>query len=417
MLDTLGSFADSLNGLQRLGVVTDLTSSVSARDAGDPFFGLGGDSCRTPRPASNNSGDAVSGHPPQADGQWLQRLVEINMQLFDHANKAKTKAGDSGPAPESSGDNEASSSTIGRPAGFNSFDETIVLSFYLVRALHSLYSPESLKLDEQSPLSVSSPPNLDSGTVLIIFSCYVRVLDLLMDRLGALKSALNATSTNGSSPNGAPLHLPTLVACGCPLEGYPVLRLRSKLPSNCVTIFWIHASILGSCFTPRVNPGAQHLRQIMCGSRSSTLVRGRKHITGALIADAEGYYSDTRTGRGGTGSNKCPRDADCTQNRQPVAVRAEQPHACGVGPGVVCAGTSCLPNHQRDAGGDEASSPDHGNLDENNKSDRVQSSFKHRHRADTDPRTSSFHIHGFKKIFGLGLASTATGVGSMPPSL
>lgn len=263
MSDALGSFADPLFGLEHLGVVTDLTSSVSARDAGDPFSGLGGETPSSPRPTSNAPGDAVSG---QANGQWLQRLVEINMQLFDHANKAKAKAGDSGSAPESTRDNEASSSTIGRPAGFNSFDETIVLSFYLVRAIHSLYSPESLKLDEQSSLPVGPPPKLDSGTVLIIFSCYVRVLDLFMDRLGALRSTLNTTATtpptaassltttttttsffpsnlstsNGSNPNGAALHLPTLVACGCPLEGYPVLRLRSKLPSDCVSILWIH---------------------------------------------------------------------------------------------------------------------------------------------------------------------------------
>lgn len=262
MPDTLGSCADPLPGLEHLGVVTALTSSVSVGDTGDPFLGLGGEACPTPRPPLNTSGDAVSGHPQQTHGQWLQRLVQINMQLFDHANKAKANAGDSGPDSELTRDDEASSSTIRRPAGFNSFDETIVLSFYLVKALQSLYDPRSLKLDEQSSFPVGPPPIVDSGTILIIFSCYVRVLDLFMDRLGALRSALNTTAAtppttasslatttstpsslppnapvrNVSSPNGAALHLPTLVACGCPLEGYPVLRLRSKLPSDCVSI-------------------------------------------------------------------------------------------------------------------------------------------------------------------------------------
>lgn len=284
--DSLGSFADPLYGLQHLGVVTPLTSpAASARDAGDPFFGLGGDAGPTPRPSSvhsisipssrtgpsNTSGEASFSQPPQADGQWLQRLVEINMQLFDHANKARAnRAGDSDPASESTRDDEASSSTIRRPPGFNNFDETIVLSFYLVKALHSLYNPESLKMDEHSSLPVGPPPKLDSGTMLIIFSCYVRMLDLFMDRLGALKSALdttttpsptsassltattmpsvlpsNMTSSNGSPPGPAPgsgpdaaaLLLPTLVACGCPLEGYPVLRLRSKLAWHCISFF------------------------------------------------------------------------------------------------------------------------------------------------------------------------------------
>lgn len=261
--DTLESCADPLHGLEHLGLVTALTSSVSVGDTGDPFLGLGGEAFPTQRPPLNASGDGVSGHPPQADEHWLQRLVEINMQLFDHANKIKANTGDSGPESESTRNDDASSSTIPRPPGFNSFDETIVLSFYLVKALQSLYNPTSLKLDEQSSFPVVPPPIVDSGTILIIFSCYVRVLDLFMDRLGAVRvrSALNTTATtpstaasslaatttpsfsppnasarNGSSPNGAALHLPTLVACGCSLEGYPVLRLRSKLPSDCASI-------------------------------------------------------------------------------------------------------------------------------------------------------------------------------------
>ncbi|KAG6368987.1 hypothetical protein INS49_003206 [Diaporthe citri] len=173
------------------------------------------------------------------------------MQLFDRANNAK--AGDANPASESTRDNEVPS-TVHRPSGFNSFDETIVLSFYLVKALQSLYNPKSLKLDEQSSVPVGPPLTLDSGTILIIFSCYFRMSDLFMDRLGALRSALdtttatkptaasslaatttpsfslsNVSASNGASPNGAALHLPTLSACGCPLEGYPVLRLRMTL--------------------------------------------------------------------------------------------------------------------------------------------------------------------------------------------
>lgn len=272
--DTLGGFTDPLYGFQHLGAVTSLTSPPSAREAGHPLPAISREPGPIPWPSSvhstsvpgsqtglpSASGDAASGRPPQADGQWLQRLVEINMQLFDHANQAKSKDGNSDPVSDSTRDNEAS--TIRRPPGFNSFDETIVLSFYLVKALHSQYTPESLRMDEKSSLPVGPPPKLDSGTMLIIFSCYVRVLDLFMDRLGALRSALSAdaapppatsssraaTATpsflppNGSSPNstagpgsgpdGAALLLPTLVACGCPLEGYPVLRLRSKFLSD-----------------------------------------------------------------------------------------------------------------------------------------------------------------------------------------
>lgn len=252
----LGSFPEPLDGLQNLGAVTSLSIPAPERDAGDPFLGLDGEAGHTPKPSSvpsisvpgsrtgpsNASGDAASGHPKKADGLWLQRLVEINMQLFDHANRAQAGACDSGPVSDPTADNEASSSTIHRPPGFNSFDETIVLSFYLVRALHSLYDPESLRMDQDTSLPVGPPPSLDSGTMLIIFSCYVRMLDLFMDRLGGLRSALNTNpgpsppSTPHSGPGGAGLLLPTLVACGCPLEGYQVLRLRSKFPPDCISI-------------------------------------------------------------------------------------------------------------------------------------------------------------------------------------
>lgn len=221
------------------------------------------------------------------------------MQLFDHANQAKSKDGDSDPA--STRDNEAS--TIRRPPGFNGFDETIVLSFYLVKALHSQYSPESLRLDEKSSVPVGPPPKLDSGTMLIIFSCYVRMLNLFMDRLGALRSALSANATpplttassragtatpsilppNGSSPgrtpgpnpgpNGAALLLPTLVACGCPLEGYSVLRLRSKLLSDCnYILLGIYAFHSMKVF--------HYLRQALCqGSASERdFVRIRRRL-------------------------------------------------------------------------------------------------------------------------------------------
>jgi hypothetical protein len=174
----------------------------------------------------------------QTDGQWLQKLVEINVQLFNHANQAMN--GTLPPTNNSSytrATDASSSDAIQKSAG-NSFDETLMLSLRFLAALRKLHGTSSRDLPIHT--TGSPGPSLDAGTTLIIYSCYIRVLDLIIDRLSVIRGALNAATTAFSSRSSSagsslvsssvpPLALPTLAACSCTLEDFPILRLRMTL--------------------------------------------------------------------------------------------------------------------------------------------------------------------------------------------
>ncbi|KAK8137263.1 hypothetical protein PG984_005203 [Apiospora sp. TS-2023a] len=158
-----------------------------------------------------------------ADGEWLQKLVQVNVRLFAHANKGKL------------GDKDA-------PTKGNSFDQTIKISLQFIQALRHLQGSSSRDLPARSrtasPLLV-----VDPGTMLIVYSCYVRIIEMLIDRLHGVQAALKAgtaaaaaiptaTSQNGNTAplsDFSALELPTISVCTCTLEDYPILRLRLTL--------------------------------------------------------------------------------------------------------------------------------------------------------------------------------------------
>jgi hypothetical protein len=159
------------------------------------------------------------------DGEWLQRLVKINVRLFNHTNQALNQTLLPGDIDHCI------------PIA-NAFDETIVLSLQFLQTMRELHGTSSQDLPIHT--AASPAPNLDSGTTLIIYSCYVRVLQLFIDRLGAIRGTINAATTaysaqhsnDGSPPVASsvpPLVLPTLEACSCSLEKFPILRIRMTL--------------------------------------------------------------------------------------------------------------------------------------------------------------------------------------------
>ena len=187
-----------------------------------------------------------SGTQPQrdkADGQWLQKLVEINLKLFNHASTAADLF-----SIASSGPSEGTASSAISDQHGNGFDETLLLSLHFVQALRKLHGTSSLDLPVYTAAAL--PPPLDPGSTLIVYSCYVRVLDLITERLGTIRVALGRdpaslsssprdfatgtpTSTTYSTPNAAnvvpPIPLPTISTGSCSLEAYPILRLRMTL--------------------------------------------------------------------------------------------------------------------------------------------------------------------------------------------
>ncbi|KAK8104757.1 uncharacterized protein PG998_011790 [Apiospora kogelbergensis] len=120
--------------------------------------------CRRRLSAGRSNGEQPGSRRRQTDGKWLQRLVEVNVQLFIYANQHKIQ--------------EAS---VIR----NNFDETLILSLH-----------RDLPVRTVASLSAS----LDSGTMLIIYSCCIRVLDLFIERMVAI------------SPTVSQLELPTIEA-------------------------------------------------------------------------------------------------------------------------------------------------------------------------------------------------------------
>ncbi len=194
-------------------------------------------------PISSSSNYGTQQQRDKADAQWLQKLVEINLKLFNHASTAADL-----PSVPSSSSSEGASSNPTTGQHGNSFDETLVLSLHFIKALRKLHGTSSLDLPVYTAAAL--PPPLDPGSTLIVYSCYVRVLDLITERLGTIRAALSrapaslspsppsfatgaSTSITYSTPNAAsavpPIPLPTISACLCSLEAYPVLRLRMTL--------------------------------------------------------------------------------------------------------------------------------------------------------------------------------------------
>lgn len=161
-------------------------------------------------PVPNPEHKQETAHATRTGGQWLQRLVEINVQLFNHANQPTSE-----PPPETSPNPipEAHQKAHG-----NYFDQTLVLSLQFLEALRAIAA--------RPPATPS--PSLDPGTLLIICSCYIRVLELFAARLGPIRGALSANTTAAATAMPE-LDLPTLAACSHSLEGYPVMRLRVAL--------------------------------------------------------------------------------------------------------------------------------------------------------------------------------------------
>ncbi|KAJ0120673.1 hypothetical protein J7T55_015404 [Diaporthe amygdali] len=202
---------------------------------------------QSPSRSQSQRQEQQSQHRPrtttQTDGQWLQKLVEINVRLFNHANQVTNQTA-------STATTNATASSDGQsPATPNDFDETVVLSMLFLQALRNLHSTSSIRELPTAHITAAlskTPPVLDPGTTLIICSCYIRVLELFIERLHAIRDTLlcggrsspvgvptPAATDGAASASPAPplplLALPTLAACSCPMDDYPVLKVRMTL--------------------------------------------------------------------------------------------------------------------------------------------------------------------------------------------
>ncbi|EAW20261.1 putative MFS transporter [Aspergillus fischeri NRRL 181] len=169
--------------------------------------------------------------PPRAGAgdshrRWLLKIIDINVQLFNHL---QASTGPSGPLRnrdqlrDRSGPRSSRSSTL---------DDAIGLSmrlFELLRELSDLYGEEtdgqSTPYDEEMARRGGGGAEgptcpLDPGSVLMILSSYMRVLEALSDLL----QAVNQSTADGASAH-ARLDLPMITLGATTLNQHPRLCL------------------------------------------------------------------------------------------------------------------------------------------------------------------------------------------------
>ncbi|KAH8900393.1 hypothetical protein GQ53DRAFT_801047 [Thozetella sp. PMI_491] len=233
-------YADEAQGwMQSAGNETTQAAAVPS-DESDTTTGFDWPSGMSSIAAAYDTGQGPQGQSrlKRSTAHWLQDLVAINVQLFEHANSAMNDT--PAPAPTDIPTNDDCIATSGIP-GFcrvkRGFDQTVTLAVKFVQALRELHGTSSSDLPGQG--FAGGPPNLDPGTTLIIYSCYVRVLELITARLGAIQQTFDAAMAAsppwggilGSDTTSKVPELPllTLRVCFSSLEGYPILKLRLTL--------------------------------------------------------------------------------------------------------------------------------------------------------------------------------------------
>lgn len=182
-------------------------------------------------PASNHSpfnGNTSSGFPypspvqisasqpanargrPSATNQrdlWIRKLSYINIELYQHYVAASPSANVSLPANDSLSrldyfSSASFSATTATAADHWNIDQTFVVTLQFLEALEDMAAAAST-----SPHANHRTNRLDNSTVLLVFSCYLRLLEIyaaLFRDLAASPSSSSSSSPSSSSSHRAP---------------------------------------------------------------------------------------------------------------------------------------------------------------------------------------------------------------------
>ncbi|RLL93810.1 hypothetical protein CFD26_103306 [Aspergillus turcosus] len=213
-----------------LGAPDDIPTGAATPTALD-LADLGRSSLGEFQPPTTALQRPAEADPPQASAgdshrRWLLKIIDINVQLFNHL---QASPGPPGPPRnrDQLGDRSGPSSSA--------LDDAIGLSmrlFELLRELSDLHGEETdgqvTPYDKEIARGgggggggAESPTcPLDPGSVLIILSSYMRVLETLSDLL----QALNQSTADGASAN-ARLDLPMITVGATTLNQHPRLCL------------------------------------------------------------------------------------------------------------------------------------------------------------------------------------------------
>ncbi|KAF1730569.1 hypothetical protein CRV24_010032 [Beauveria bassiana] len=197
---------------------------------------------------TDSSGGSKRATPPgfsRIESHWLFKILEINIRLYKNSRTASSMsegrdADDvGGGGSDRSGGDDGESDRTGDDAG--AFDEAISLAMQLTDILQEINDAAAggtcVRTGDTRPQSLHS---IDSGSVLMILSCYMRLLEIFADLLQAISHDTATTyrhgqyhhhhhqpsSSQSSSQSGQPrLQLPSLRVGSSCLDGYPVLSV------------------------------------------------------------------------------------------------------------------------------------------------------------------------------------------------
>ncbi|KAK3331744.1 hypothetical protein B0T19DRAFT_397573 [Cercophora scortea] len=171
---------------------------------------------------------------------WVSKLAELNVQLHIQTKRAlaarRLRA-----RPKEVGKTQA--------GGASTFDDALGLFFQLMRILTEISGPvraaaapptspplypdhhmhRTRRGDSLATAAAAAAEDApDHGSMYLILSCYIRVLQMCTDLLGVYRVGTSSAST-ASSSIFALLPLPSVVVGALPLNAYPALRLRVAL--------------------------------------------------------------------------------------------------------------------------------------------------------------------------------------------
>jgi hypothetical protein len=134
--------------------------------------------------------------PPEeqtADGQWLRQLTDINVKLFQQAKNVSRLRRERSLGREEDDPSASSSDSDAMDHGLQLF-----LDFLrLLRQLHDAGlvcqragGSESTSYSQGGHEKSSLPLVLDPASVLVLLSCYMRILRMCADLLGMMEEAV-----------------------------------------------------------------------------------------------------------------------------------------------------------------------------------------------------------------------------------
>lgn len=218
-----------------------LTTADAPASNHSPFNGNTGSGFPYPSPVQTSASQPANARGrPSATNQrdlWIRKLSYINIELYQHYVAASPSANVSLPATDSLSrldyfSSASFSATTATAADHWNIDQTFVVTLQFLEAL------EDMAAASTSPHVNHHTNRLDNSTVLLVFSCYLRLLEIyaaLFRDLAASPSSSSSSSPSSSSHRApSPPPAPRSPSRSSPTSSSPNLALPRLCLGNFV---------------------------------------------------------------------------------------------------------------------------------------------------------------------------------------